>query len=449
MPIIKARCYFGDDCLRIFIFPVAETGKGGKIAKLAFVRAKRDMHIDTFGYVSGFGFLMRFTAGSCYHCLVVTPENCPVPASILAPCPASAVNSSGSVKAARIIFFVFSLALVSLAALAEPASLPAASAMEEAVPRLPDKRRPASGQSAFAAQLRNNQSLIKLMQSPSTSVDLRSVGDLIILYRRKVTDNPYDSSLRLKLGCYLYLVGDLEGAAAEIKRAVAIKPDDYLAHTLLAKVLDQALDDSTADIEFKRAIQLRPTESYAHEYYADSLFRRGEVSEAINQYRQATQLRATASAFSGLSDALLSSRDVTGAVKAARQAVSAEPSSARAHCSLTRALLLAGEYQCAQRTAREATLLDPASADAHLAMGRALYAGKNIAGACDEFRQAVKIDPLNAQARNDLGYALYGSGDVSSAVSELRLALRLNPHLSEARNNLEIAIYGLTGQKHP
>jgi Flp pilus assembly protein TadD len=335
-------------------------------------------------------------------------------ATILALCAAPAAYLPDSVKSC--LAFSLPVALFALInVLAEP--VVAASTVDEpkAAAVITEGRKPSSSQAAFAVQLRQNQALIKLMASPSSAVDLRSVGDLIILCRRKVTDNPYDSNLRLKLGGYLYLVGDLEGAAGEMKRAVAIKPDDYLAHTLLARVLDQALDESTADIEFKRAIQLRPTESYAHEYFADSLFRRGEVSEAINQYRQATQLRATASAFSGLADALLSSRDVTGAVKAARQAVSAEPSSARAHCSLT----------------------------------RALYASKNIAGACDEFRQAVKIDPLNAQARNDLGYALYGSGDVASAVSELRLALRLNPHLSEARNNLEIAIYGLTGQKHP
>ena len=69
-----------------------------------------------------------------------------------------------------------------------------------------EKARPAKGaiikatpQATYAAQLRSNQALIKLMQSPASSVDLRSVGDLIILYRRKITDNPHDSNLRLKL----------------------------------------------------------------------------------------------------------------------------------------------------------------------------------------------------------------------------------------------------------
>jgi len=434
----------------IFIFHVTEAGKGGKITKFTFVTAKRYVYIDTFWHRCRFLMLLR--VASCYHWLVnlgkiSLRENGLVIATILASYAARAANLPNSVKALTRALFCASVVGLLLGGGESAFAATAADDLSNAPVRLETRR--ATAQTSYAAQLRNNQALLKLMFSPPAAVDLRSVGDLIILYRRKVTDNPYDTNLRLKLGGYLYLAGDLEGAASEMKRAVAIKPDDYLAHTLLAHVLDQALDDSTADIEFKRAIQLRPAESYAHEYFADSLYRRGDISDAISEYRLATQSRATASAYSGLADALLASRDITGAVKAARQAVSAEPSSARAHCALTRALLLAGEYQCALRTARQATLLDPGSADSHLAMGRALYASKNIGAACDEFRQAVKIDPLNAQARNDLGYALYGAGDVSTAVTELRLALRLNPHLSEARNNLEIAIYGLTGQKHP
>jgi hypothetical protein len=47
------------------------------------------------------------------------------------------------------------------------------------------------------------QSLIKLINSKPASVDLRSVGDVVIQLRRKVTDNPSDGSLRLRLGSYL------------------------------------------------------------------------------------------------------------------------------------------------------------------------------------------------------------------------------------------------------
>ncbi|HNA73357.1 MAG TPA: tetratricopeptide repeat protein, partial [Candidatus Obscuribacter sp.] len=91
-------------------------------------------------------------------------------------------------------------------------------------------------------------SLIKLMNTSPVTVDLRSVGDVIIQLRRKVTDNPHDGNLRLRLGTYLYLAGDLQGAASEMKRAVAINPEDYLAHIMLARVLDLSMDEASAEL---------------------------------------------------------------------------------------------------------------------------------------------------------------------------------------------------------
>ncbi len=289
-------------------------------------------------------------------------------------------------------------------------------------------------------------SLIDLFRMDLTHTDLRTVGDLLVRLRREVTDHPQDPALRIRLGCHLYLAGDYEGAATEMKRAIALQPDGVIGHTLLAKLLDDAGDQSAAHAEFQRAIEIDPTFADARVFFADSLMRHGAVSEAIDEFRRANETRPTPDGLSGLSEALLVVQDHDGAVKAARQAVSVMPNSSKAHVALTRALLATDEKQSALRTARQATLLDPTSADSHIALGRALYANTAVADAVQEFQQAVNLDPLNAQARNDLGYALYGKGDVASAVTQLQLALRLNPHLSEARNNLQIAIFGLSGK---
>ncbi|NJL71039.1 MAG: hypothetical protein HC888_05200 [Candidatus Competibacteraceae bacterium] len=159
-------------------------------------------------------------------------------------------------------------------------------------------------------------SLIKLMNTSPVTVDLRSVGDVIIQLRRKVTDNPHDGNLRLRLGTYLYLAGDLQGAASEMKRAVAISPEDYLAHILLARVLDLSMDEASAELEFKRAIAINADVAEAHYYFAESLFRRGEISEAVNEYRLAARLKPSDQFLSGLSQALLAARDIHGAIKA-------------------------------------------------------------------------------------------------------------------------------------
>jgi len=297
------------------------------------------------------------------------------------------------------------------------------------------------------ANLNELEQTVKLIQTETNTVDLKSVGDLIINLRRKVTDHPQDPDLRLKLGTYLYIAGDYEGAASELKHALALKPLDLTAHALLGRVLGEAGEREASVLELKRALGIAPGAAVIHYLYARALAERGDLSESINEYRRSIGLKPTAPALSALAESLLSAGDTDGAVKAARKAVSLEPNSAQAHVSLTKALLIAGDPESASRTAREALLLNPGLAESHIALGRTLFAAKKIDAAIDEFKQAVAIDPLSAEARNDLGYALYGRGDVVNAVNEFRLSLKLNPHFTEARNNLEIAIYGVAGIK--
>jgi Flp pilus assembly protein TadD len=288
---------------------------------------------------------------------------------------------------------------------------------------------------------------LKLIKTESSAVDLKTIGDLIIGLRRKVTDQPQDPELRLSLGTYLYIAGDYEGAAGELRHVLSIKPTSLAAHTLLGRVLAEAGEHEASVFEFKRALEIEPGSQTVHCLYAQALALHGDISESLNEFRRSIGIAPTAPALSGLAEALLNSGDTEGAVKAARKAVSLEPNSALAHVILTKALLLSGDFESAARTAREALLLNPSFAESHIALGRTLFTAKKIDAAIDEFKQAVALDPLSAEARNDLGYALYARGDVLNAVNEFRLSLRLNPHFTEARNNLEIAIYGVSGIK--
>src|SRR5262249_53911356 len=78
--------------------------------------------------------------------------------------------------------------------------------------------------------------VMRLIRLDQATFDLKSVGDIIINLRRQVTDKPQDESLRLRLAAFLYAAGDYDGAAAEIRRAISLKPTDYAAYTLMARV---------------------------------------------------------------------------------------------------------------------------------------------------------------------------------------------------------------------
>lgn len=316
--------------------------------------------------------------------------------------------------------------------------------MASAQPSQPSKKAaPASGAESVL------EGYLDLFKIGITHTDLRGAGDHIVSLRREITDNPNEPDLRLKLGSYLYLSGDLEGASMEMRRALSLDPENVVAHVLLGKVSDGIGDHAQAQNQYRKAIAMSPKLAAPYVCLAESFMALGGISEAINEFRRANEVKPTCQGLTGLAQALVATDDPEGSVRAARQAISVMPSSAFAHVALTHGLLRLKEEQSALRTARQAVLLEPTSAESHIALGRALYANKKNAEAVTEFEQAVLLDPLNAQARNDWGYSLYKRGDVASAVTQLQLALRLNPRLSEARNNLELAIFGLSSQGSP
>jgi Flp pilus assembly protein TadD len=307
-----------------------------------------------------------------------------------------------------------------------------------------------SSKGATADSIKTNQSTaLKLLMLDSSQLDLKLLGESISNLRKLITNQPDNAYLHFKLGTLLYLAGDCMGAAGQLKHAIDLSPNDVCAQAQLAKVLDLIGDHEQAVLVFRKACESTNIPDI-QVLFAESLMRGGNAQEAAKQYRQAlatigttTSTPSQAPILAGLSEAMLSAGDQVGAMKAARKAVSADPSSSYAQVALTFALLTAGDKASASRTARQAVLLNPNSAKAHIALGRSLHANGDYDSAADEFKQAVNLDPLNPQAHNDLGYALYGAGEVLLAVNEYRLALRLNPHLNEARNNLEVAIFGL------
>lgn len=298
-----------------------------------------------------------------------------------------------------------------------------------------------------AANTTKEEEYVKLLSMDHIPTDLKALGESIVKIRKQVTDHPQDPFLRFKLGTHLYLVGDLEGAAAELSNSININPSSASARAQLGKVLELGGKHMDALQQFRRAVEISPNSPEVHFLFGESLMHGGNVQEAVNEYRRSIALQPSADALAGLSEGLFASGDIHGALEASRHAVSLDSTLARAQVALTNALLKSGDKISALRTARQSMLLSPNSPDSHLALGRCLFATGDQSTAVEEFKQAVALDPLNPSARNDLGYALYGRGEIVPAVTEFRLALRLNPRFVEARNNLEVAIHRLYSGK--
>ncbi|HEY9868060.1 MAG TPA: tetratricopeptide repeat protein, partial [Candidatus Obscuribacterales bacterium] len=146
---------------------------------------------------------------------------------------------------------------------------------------------------------------LKLLTMERSHTDFKALGEQIVSLRRRVTDHPKDADLRSTLGTYLYLAGDYQGAASELKHALALKPGDAVARAQIAKVLDFIGDHGDALMQFRRAVELAPAVAEIHLAFAESLMRGGTISEGVNEFRRAIGISPTATALSGLAEALL------------------------------------------------------------------------------------------------------------------------------------------------
>ena len=153
--------------------------------------------------------------------------------------------------------------------------------------------------------------------------------------------------------------GKLEGAIAEYREAIRLKPDHPIAHTNLGLVLHRQGKLGEAIVEYREALRLNPEQPKAHV---------------------------------GLGALLCDAqRDFEGAVAEFREAIRLEPDDPEAHGNLGNALNLQGKLDEAIAEYREAVRLKPDHLEAHANIGFGLRSRGDYAGAVAELRKACDL----------------------------------------------------------
>ena len=214
--------------------------------------------------------------------------------------------------------------------------------------------------------------------------------------------------------------GDLEGAEAELRKALQLDPHQAPARRSLGLVLRQKGDLQAAAVELRLA---------------------------------ASQLPEDAEVRDKLGAVLLGLNDLSGAISELRQAVRLDPHFFEARLTLARALQRAGQGEAAQKEREEAQRIETL----YRARGRAvvllqaaadhLRAG-DTAKALAELREATTLSPDFAEAHWQLAASLWqSSGDLAEIIKELHTALELDPDHARAHYQLGLARtkQGMTG----
>ena len=207
------------------------------------------------------------------------------------------------------------------------------------------------------------------------------------------------------LGSALRAEGQLDAAAANHRRALAILPDYPEAHYNLANVLVEQHRVADAAVHFKVALRTLPATAGAYYAIGTSLEDQGQLAEAARYFEMAVDL---------------------------------DPASAAALERLGHALALQGRPAAATVHLRRAVDLEPSNATARHNLGTVLLQQDDVAAAVREFEAALAIAPESYELHNVLGVALASQGRREEAVRQFAHALELKPDFGDAQRNLEL-----------
>ena len=101
--------------------------------------------------------------------------------------------------------------------------------------------------------------------------------------------SPEDPESHATRALVLYQSDDLTGCIAELERAVALRPEDYLLWLQIGRARDEAGNTRGALLALQRAIELAPYYSDPRWQYGNVLYRAGRLPEAFDQLRTATR----------------------------------------------------------------------------------------------------------------------------------------------------------------
>jgi formylglycine-generating enzyme required for sulfatase activity/serine/threonine protein kinase/Flp pilus assembly protein TadD len=169
-------------------------------------------------------------------------------------------------------------------------------------------------------------------------------------------------------GDALFSKADLNGAIAEYREAIRLKPDVADAHGLRGLELEQEGDFDGAIAEYREMVRLRPNDARAHFGLGVNLGLKGDRDGEITEEREAIRLK---------------------------------PDNAEAHFNLGLALGEKGDLGAAISEFRMAIRLKADYAMAHNALGLALEQKGELQPALEEYRKAYELAPKNPTIRGD------------------------------------------------
>ncbi len=265
--------------------------------------------------------------------------------------------------------------------------------------------------------------------------------DPLALWQDCVSKSPNKARAYNGLGLALLSEGKVDEAAAEFRKALAIKPDYFKAHNNLGLALSEAGKTDEAIVSFNEALKFKPNCADAYSNIGNIFRSEGKLEEAIQQYRKALAMKPDhIEAYGNLCAVLEELGKHEEQIEWCRKVLQARPSDATARYNLANALAEQGKLDEAIQEYKAAIRNKANYAEAYNNLGNALAVQGKNKQAVDAYRGALKIEPDFASAHYNLAMALQEAGKADEAVNEYREAIRLKGDYFNAYNNLAVLL---------
>jgi Flp pilus assembly protein TadD len=186
---------------------------------------------------------------------------------------------------------------------------------------------------------------------------------------------------------------ELAAAAKELRAAAALDDGYGPAHAELGRTLLLLGDADGALAELKKGAQLLPNDAEVQSSLGGALLASGKKDEALAPLQRAAQLdMGRAERHGNLGTVMLLLGRVADAVKEFELQARLADGDARAHADLGAALLFVPDLPRATRELERAVQLDPSRASYHTSLGTAYKQSGRITDALREYREALKRD---------------------------------------------------------
>ena len=245
--------------------------------------------------------------------------------------------------------------------------------------------------------------------------------------------------------------GNVEQAAAEMKKYVELDPNSAEAHNIIGLDYYSKGNYGAAADEFKIAAELRPDEkrfSYNNalalvrlERYdaADQAFADAsglEGGEYLRQvYADLIPLNRARKLYNAGYDAMRESHPVR-AIDLFNAALRIRPDMAEAHVNLGVIYRKRGDAQKEMKHFQEAAKLKPDNADIHYNLGLAYFDAGTYHQAAAELKKAVELNSYHRKAHFKLGVTLCKTQNYPEAIMKFKRCLEISPHWFDAHLNL-------------